>query len=397
MKRSLLLLILPLLLFCLSSGSWAQEARPMEKKLIEYGWDVPTPQFIRDNIREMEKRPFDGVIFRLKGGGKVFDLTALTEAHYAEDYEAVAAIEWEKFTDNFVIAWAATEQDWYNDAHWEIIENNTALLARAAKLARCKGICFDPEPYGKNPWNYMETEHRESRSYVEYACQARKRGAQFMNALQKEFPDPQILSLYQFALFDEFCKPLPAEELVEGLSKHAYALYPPFLNGMIDAAQPGATLTDGDENAYYYTRSEKYYDAYHLMRQRARYLVDPTLWNKFDAQVYAGSSLYMDQYFGLRADPVLGHKMTPDEQLLWFEHNVYHSLRSTDRYVWLYSEKMNWWTGEGIPAGAEETIARAREKLNRGDTLGYDLAPVVAAAQERPFPEKETEAPSESP
>jgi len=40
----------------------------------------------------MEKRPFDGVVFRLKGGGKVLDITPMTEEHYAGDYAAVAEI-----------------------------------------------------------------------------------------------------------------------------------------------------------------------------------------------------------------------------------------------------------------------------------------------------------------
>jgi len=41
---------------------------PWQKKLIEYGWDSQTPAFIAEHIREMEKRPFDGLIFRLAGG-----------------------------------------------------------------------------------------------------------------------------------------------------------------------------------------------------------------------------------------------------------------------------------------------------------------------------------------
>src|SRR5438105_8671968 len=42
------------------------------KKLIEYGWDVPTPAQMRDEISAMEKRPFDGLIFRLSGGQNAF-------------------------------------------------------------------------------------------------------------------------------------------------------------------------------------------------------------------------------------------------------------------------------------------------------------------------------------
>ena len=72
----------------------------VEKKLIEYGWDVPTPDYIRANIREMEKKPFDGLVFKLKGGGTVLDPKPMDAAQFAEDYENVSNIPWETFTIN---------------------------------------------------------------------------------------------------------------------------------------------------------------------------------------------------------------------------------------------------------------------------------------------------------
>lgn len=356
----------------------------LDKKFIEYGWDVPTPDVIRATIREMEKKPFDGLVFKLKGGGNVLDPKPLDAAQFAEDYDNVANIAWEKFTDNFVVMWAASEQDWFNDDQWRIIEVNTGLVARAARLARCVGICFDPEPYGKNPWNYAETAHLAVKSFDEYRAQVRARGAQFMRALQRELPNPQILSLYQFALFDEFCRPMDPGERAKALELHSYSLYPAFLNGMLDAADPAATLTDGNENAYYYESTDRYYEAYHRMKQNVRYLVDPALWSAYDSHVRAGSALYVDQYFGLRADPVLGNKMTPEERPKWFEHNVYYALKTTDKYAWCYSERMNWWTGQDIPPGAEDAVRSARDKLTRGEALGFDLAPIVAEAKQRP-------------
>ena len=47
-------------------------ARPA-KKLIEYGWDVPYPDQVRKEIRAMERRPFDGIIFRLREWNHAFD------------------------------------------------------------------------------------------------------------------------------------------------------------------------------------------------------------------------------------------------------------------------------------------------------------------------------------
>jgi len=357
----------------------------LEKKLVEYGWDVPTPDYIRANIREMEKKPFDGVVFRLKGGGNVLDPKPLDAAHYAEDYDNVSNIAWEKFTDNFVIMWAASEQDWFNNEEWKVIEANTGLVARAARLGRCAGICFDPEPYGKNPWNYAEVAHKDTKSFDEYRVQVRARGAQFMRALQREFPNPQILSLYQFALFGEMCTPMDPAERAKKLEAHPYALYPAFLNGMLEAADPRATLTDGNENAYYYESPAPYYEAYHRMSQEVLYLVDQSLWPAYREHGLPGSALYVDQYFGLRAGtPTLGNKMTPEERSKWFEHNVYHALQSTGRYVWCYSERMNWWTNTDVPPGAVEAVQSAREKLRKGEGLGFDLAPIVEEAKKRP-------------
>jgi len=64
------------------------------KKIVEYGWDVPSPAYIADHIREMEKRPFDGVLFRLEATGNVFEPTPLDEAPLAKDFAAINRIRW---------------------------------------------------------------------------------------------------------------------------------------------------------------------------------------------------------------------------------------------------------------------------------------------------------------
>ena len=56
---------------------------------------------------------------------------------------------------------------------------------------------------------------------------------------------------------------------------------------------------------------------------------------------------------------------------------------SADEYVWCYSEKMNWWTGEGIPPGLPEAITSARQKIAEGRPLGFDITSAIQAAQTR--------------
>jgi len=71
-----------------------------------------------------------------------------------------------------------------------------------------------------------------------------------------------------------------------------------------------------------------------------------------------------------------------EERLRLVEHNVYHALRTTDEYVWFYSEHMNWWkTPSNIPAGLEDTIRRARAAHGSGQMPAYDMRFVEAARQ----------------
>jgi hypothetical protein len=121
----------------------------------------------------------------------------------------------------------------------------------------------------------------------------------------------------------------------------------------------------------------------HQVTQRARYLIDPAVWDRYHNQVQVGQALYVDQYFGLRARKVLGHYMPLEDQQRWFTHNVYWALHTADRYVWCYSERMNWWTGKDVPVGAVDAIRAARERLAAGKPLGFDLAPAVERAQQR--------------
>src|SRR6266576_3716967 len=46
-----------------SSATLVGAAELKTKKLIEFGWDEPGTSFMREHIAEMERAPFDGVVF----------------------------------------------------------------------------------------------------------------------------------------------------------------------------------------------------------------------------------------------------------------------------------------------------------------------------------------------
>ena len=363
-------------LSCLA-GDTSNTIPALSKKLIQYGWGIPTPDFIRENIRQMEKRPFDGLIFQLRGGRNVLTPTPWDAAKFEQDYENLRQIKWRKFTDNFVIMLAASKQDWFNDEHWGAIEQNVRLIAKGARIAGCVGVCFDQEPYGANPWAYSQTAHRAIKSFAEYEAIVRRRGAQFIRTVEGELPGAQILTFFQLSYFSQLLVPMSPAERQSKLSQVHYSLLPAFLNGMLDAASPDVRIIDGNEGAYYYTDSRSHFEAYHRMKQRGLLLVDPKHWPKYRRQVQAGHALYIDQYFGLRTRKVLGHFLTAEDRAKWFEHNVYWSLNTTDKYVWCYSERMHWFRNQNIPPGCEAAIRSAREKLDAGRPLGIDIKEVV--------------------
>jgi hypothetical protein len=76
---------LPLFIFLAVAVAFfihAQEVSSrQDKKLIEWGFDMPTPEYLRDNIRKMEKQPFDGLVFRLRKqpAYSAFETKPLTE------------------------------------------------------------------------------------------------------------------------------------------------------------------------------------------------------------------------------------------------------------------------------------------------------------------------------
>ncbi len=389
MKHAIILFTLAL--FVPPATSQAQSpipARPV-KKLIEYGWDVPYPAQVRQEIREMEKRPFDGIIFRLNEWNHAFDPRPWDESQLKPQLDDLAAIEWKSFTDNFLCLYAANnwQMDWFSDEQWTHITANLRLSAKAARIGRCVGLVFDPEPYGDNPWAYPG-EHRD-RSFAEVEAQVHKRGAQFMTALQSELPKVRLLTFFHQSLFGDLLDDPDLQDRQQRLSQAHWGLLSAFWNGALEAATPEARIIDGNELAYYMTNREQFFRAYHTTRQRSLSLVPETLRTKHAVNVQAGMALYVDQVLDLREphEDYISHFLTPAERLRFFEHNVYYALTTSDEYVWCYSERMNWWKNQ-VPEGAEEAVRAARDAVAQGQTdqgnrLSAELAESLAAGQKR--------------
>lgn len=352
-----------------ASGSQAVPAKtnPFSgKKLIEYGWDVPSTRFVREHVREMEKVPFDGVVIKVlpkpdssEGteslGWKAWSKTRLTPEQYEHAIADLKVTKFTRFTDNFIqLISAPGDVDWF-DKDWDSIAYNAACLARVAKLGGCKGIMLDPEDYGNCLWGYanISAKLKDGRTFDEYAAKIRQRGAEFMRAINKEYHDVTILSLVGPALS---C-------LHKDIKEDRYGLLYAFFEGMCEVATPGTTIIDGFEQSYGYRDLKDFRYGRLIMRDYAKILFATKNRGEFTEHMRAGFGIWADYGIaGWHTDCFAMNYFTPDG----LRESLSNALRASDEYVWVYSEKMKWWNFN-VPVEYREALALAKTGPGPGD------------------------------
>jgi hypothetical protein len=179
--------------------------------------------------------------------------------------------------------------DWFNDEHWKVITENMKLFSLAVQM---NAGSADPEPYGQDPWAYPGS--YKDKAFPEVAEQVRRRGQQFIAALQEHKSELKVLSFFLMALFRDIVDEPDPNVRAQSLQKYSYALLPAFVIGMLEGASPGTILIDGNESAYYHENSLEFYKDYHLMRQRGQALVPEALRKKYNTNV-GRVALYIDR------------------------------------------------------------------------------------------------------
>jgi hypothetical protein len=354
------------------------------KKLIEYGWDCPNTAYVRQHVREMEKRPFDGVIIqvtktqepRMGGtedtlGWKVFGKERFQPPDYEHALTDLKATRFRKFTNNFIQVISMPGIDWF-DPEWDAVAHNAQALARVARQGGCVGLMFDPEQYGHQAiWSYTALPEARQKEVPreQYVAKVQERGQQFMQAINREFPDVKILCLFGPSL---------------SLNGKSYDLLAPFLEAMCSVATPGTEIIDGYEHSYGYRTKPAFEEARQTMKVRSRRLFRDR--RAFDRVMRAGFGLWLDNGSGSRGgwfpeEPAKNH-FQPDT----WQSAVHYALACSDRYVWLYSERLNWWASPTIGPAYEAAQRAARKAPGKtvvaeGPRRSEKYVPQAAAQQ----------------
>lgn len=361
-------------------SSTAAAANSGKKTLIEVGWDMPSPEFFRSHIRDIEKKPFDGVVVKLSVGKTVFQKTAHPDAKFTADQQALAGVQSSILTNNLVRMNASCEQgwNWFNDSHWAAAERNVRNFARTAKAGGFKGFAFDPEPYENNPWAYSSKLY-PGKSFADVQAKVRSRGKQFMTVIQKELPDPHMLSFLGLYVVQSQTKAADGNQ-----SRIKYALLSAFIDGWLDVASPNARIIDGMENSGYFYRGTQFDKGYQSSQAAISFLSSGNQ-ERYRAQGQVGMSIYVDLHLDLFGSDSswyaarMPHYLSASDRRLLLQQTVYHALRTTDQYVWVYSGNMDWWNNR-IPEGAEDAVRQAKTKIVNGQSLGFNLDPAIDAA-----------------
>ncbi|MDX1932704.1 MAG: hypothetical protein SFU56_08885 [Capsulimonadales bacterium] len=361
MKRLTASLLSGILAVILTIGGAA--AQTEGKKLIELGWDIPDTGFMRANIAEMEKSPFDGTIFfafapRDSGGRINLSRSAWSKTPFSPEMarpaiEDLKATKFRKFTDNFLrVDLMPADIDWFDD--YSPVVGNLRLMARIAREGGVKGIFLDTEQYANKGYifTYDKQRNRSTKSLEQYGEQARQRGREILEAIQEEYPDlTLILSFGRSLAITERGKPRKSSGI-------RYDLLPAFVDGLTDAARGKTSIVDGFEPSYKYREKSQFADAYRIIKEEAaREAPDADRYRKY---VTAGFGIWLDadwQKTGWSMTSAAGNYFPPDD----LRDAVRAALNRSDRYVWVYSQKPNWWKRTNVPKEYLRALREARK------------------------------------
>lgn len=311
------------------------------KRLVEIGWDIPDE--VGFAAAAAAGTPFDGAVLdpridRPDGeqparfSWVVFGRRRITrewsDAVIAKLREAPAAFRASSF-----LRFNVTPGDvgWFEEA--PAIVANAAAAARIVREAGLAGIFLDVEQYeGKL---FDPREQPDDRPFASYEERARARGRDLMAAMVAEHPPIEVLCSYGYPV------------AFRDRARAEYGLLPAFLDGMLDAKGERATIIDGYEYSYPFKTAR----AFTRGRAESRRASGDRLAVAF--------GIWLDWNSGTRGwhpeDPSKNW-FTPDE----FRAAVRHALDRTDRYVWIYTERLDWYTGEHVSPAYREALAAAR-------------------------------------
>ncbi|MCE2806752.1 MAG: hypothetical protein LW700_16345 [Gemmataceae bacterium] len=297
--------------------------------------------------------------------------------------DAVAAdlnsVKWRGLTDNFLnysmidATRGRFMPDFTSDADWAVLEHNARQAARLCRLSGLKGFWLDTEQYGnyrwrtesavpefdpKRPTNLKFPLGKDTPEVL------RKRGAQWIRAIQEELPGVRILITFAWSPDANEYGP------IQGANG--------FLNGILDGIQKPGQLIHGYENTFYFgqgpgtkhTREgfpggrDKFLETRAKIRQWRGFSSNPS---KYDSFLRTGMAAWIED------DPWALWDGWPSGGPESFWSNLPLALAHSDEYVWVWSEHTRY--RQSPPGPVNPFLAALR---NRTFNTGQEQVPSLS-------------------
>ena len=357
----------------------AAETRPPTvrgKRLIKlYGLDKPSPAYLRAHVAEIEKLALDGVCivvatdepkprdsWRKNGNYLWFTSIPLKREDFAQAVRDLNDTRFTRLNFNFLhyAARGPGNPDWFDDAGWDTLIANTRVAGWIVAETPIVGITFDGEYGNGGIWNYARIASQAGSTaptFDEYCATARRRGRAWAETLCEAVPNVIICLSHGYWCASPRTGWWGAQDAAakkKTLADQQYALYPAFLDGMLEGLGPQARLVDGCESTYPYMVYDTFLGFRRWAQRENRKLSGvPELVEK--RLTYA-----MAVWPGFRSDS--GSMWDPDKPEQNFftparlSHGLHNAMAASDDFAWMWNGRDIWWPMSVPPRKIGEKI-----------------------------------------
>lgn len=339
-RRALFAVVCALAVLCVSAQGTA-------KKVIATGWDTlrASPEEVLANASAFADTGIDGInlTFSTTVGGRKMGFDSIFSRvefryddlkKYVPVFRKIAVSP--GLTDSLLsVYWTPRPEQrirWNDDVGWRIVANNMGVMAKLANEGGLKGLFLDWEDYGKSGQFARKDEDPEMPETIRLA---RQRGREIGKAVFGEFPNVAFFSYWWLCASDGIAM-LRAEERDYALSQ---AVWPAFVNGLLDVMPDGARLIDGREHYHLESFRRDFYEHASRIQTACLGLVAPENRTKYRRAVSVSFGHYLDMYTNPESAGRWYYGPEGGSRLEHFRRNLEQSFCAASEYVWIYGEK----------------------------------------------------------
>lgn len=144
------------------------------------------------------------------------------------------------------------------------------------------------------------------------------------------------------------------------MAQNDNALFLPFIDGLLAGKTDSSVIIDGNEHSYYYRTAEDYEQSRSYLHGIGQQLLPR---NPKVKDIKIAQSLYFDGIYLLF--PYTKDKSLAEKNA-FFSNAIKNAIANTDEYVWIYSERLNWWQ----PAENAELVKFMQQEIIKNKQAG---------------------------